>query len=97
MLSCLGIVGLVLYYWLYIYILVKLLGKVIKNRDNVQLILGFTLIFVLMIFEWGIVSYSGCMYNIIIFIAYYILELKEKSKNNNETFEDRKEIIENDE
>lgn len=95
MLSCLGIVGLILYYWLYIYILVKLFKKVMKNRSNLEVILGFTLVFVLMIFEWGIVSYSGCMYNIIIFIAYYILEFKEKSKNNNKTFEARKELIEN--
>lgn len=97
MLSCLGIVGLILYYWLYIYILFKLLKKVIKNRNNIQLILGFTLVFVLMIFEWGIVSYSGCMYNILIFIAYYILEFKEKGIEKNKTFDDREELIENDE
>ncbi len=97
MLSCLGIVGLILYYWLYLYILVKLLIRLIKNRNDLQLILGFTLVFVLMIFEWGIVSYSGCMYNIIIFIAYYILEFKEKSKDDSNLMEAGKELIENDE
>ena len=74
MLSCLGIVGLILFYWLYLYLIVKIIRKKERNITNV---FAMALILTLTIFEWGIVSYSGCMYNIIIFIAFYIAEYKE--------------------
>lgn len=77
LLSCVGIVGTVLYYWLYGYILIKLLRKIIKDR-SIKNIFAFALIIVLAIFEWGIVSYSGCLYNLIIFMSHSIADKEEK-------------------
>ncbi len=67
-LSCLGIVGMILYYWIYIYLLLNLFKNVIKDRQNLLLIILLSLLVVLMIMEWGIVSYTGCMYHIFIAI-----------------------------
>ena len=70
LLSCLGIIGLALYYWIYVCIVVKLIRKMLSNR-SIDVAFGLSLVIPLLIFEWGVVSYSGVMYNIIIFISYY--------------------------
>ena len=67
--SCLGIIGLLLYYSMHIYLMVKLIKKFMINKDT-NIILAMTLMIIVLIFDWGIVSYSGCMYNIVILIAY---------------------------
>lgn len=77
MLSCLGVVGFVLFYWIYVYIIARIITKKERNMTNA---FAMSLILTLAIFEWGIVSYSGCMYNIVIFIAYCIAENNDKKE-----------------
>ena len=77
MLSCLGVVGLALFYWIYVYIIIRIITKKERNITN---IFAVALILTLAIFEWGIVSYSGCMYNIVIFISYYIAESRDEKE-----------------
>lgn len=70
LLSCLGIIGFILYYWIYIYIIIRLLKLLKKDRDNYFLIIAIAVMFVLMIMEYGIVSYTGCLYHTYITFAY---------------------------
>lgn len=71
LISCLGIVGFCLYYYSYIYILIKLVNSKLKNRENEFLTISISVILDLLIMEWGIVSYSGCLYHIFIMLIYY--------------------------
>lgn len=77
-LSCLGIIGFVLYYWIYIYIFMNLFKSIKRDRDNILLVITISANIVLMIMEWGIVSYTGCMYHVYISIMYYTLVYKER-------------------
>ena len=70
LLSCLGIIGFILYYWVYIYIIIRLLKSLKKDRDNFLLIISTAVMFVLMIMEYGIVSYTGCLYHTYITFVY---------------------------
>ena len=78
-LSCLGLIGLVLYYMIYLSALKKLLKILKKKRKDIKVIVALSFLLVLMIMEWGIVSYSGCLYHIYILFVYYIIFEKEKS------------------
>ncbi|MDD6224245.1 MAG: O-antigen ligase family protein [bacterium] len=71
LLSCLGIVGFMLYYWLYLYLLVKLRRRASKN--NPLHMICFSILITLIIMEWGIVSYTGCMYHMYLLVIYYTL------------------------
>lgn len=82
MLSCLGIIGFALYYWFYSSLMIKLIKNVIHNRTDSLFIIICSIMAVLMIMEWGVVSYTGCIYHIYIFFVYYTerhrLEIKQK-------------------
>lgn len=60
-LSGTGVIGVVLYYWFY----AKLLWKLYKTRRNKINVMGFSIILTLLVFEYGIVTYSVYMYPII--------------------------------
>ncbi len=55
-LADLGIVGFIIYYWYYLFLLIKLVVKIIKERDNPLPILGLSLLISEIILEWGVVS-----------------------------------------
>ncbi len=73
MLSCLGIIGFLLYYSSYFYCFIKLLKNILKNKKDSFSILSLSFLIVLMIMEWGVVSYSGCVYHIYILFVYYTI------------------------
>lgn len=72
LLSGLGIIGFVLYYWIYVYVISKLAGAIIRRKGD-AVALAVALVVPLLIFDWGVVSYSGVMYNVLIFVSYYIV------------------------
>jgi len=78
MLSCLGIIGFILYYSSYVYCLIKLTKNVLSNKKDSLSIVALSFLIVLIIMEWGVISYSGCLYHIyILFIYYTIIYQKE--------------------
>ena len=79
LLSGVGIFGIILYYWMYVYIIVKLMRKTWKG-DSVDRAFALAVILTLLVFEMGIVTYSGVMYNVMVFIAYGIAENGTKTK-----------------
>jgi len=87
MLSCLGIIGFTLYYWFYVSLMIKLIKNVVHNRTDKLFIITFSIMAVLMIMEWGVVSYTGCIYHIYIFFVYYTerhrKEIKKKEGGEN--------------
>lgn len=77
-LSNLGIIGAFIYYWFYAYVVVKIC-KLFKNREKNSLFcLSIACFAVLLIAEYAVVSYSSCLYQIVIFISYMIVRKDEK-------------------
>lgn len=70
-LSAYGIVGGILYYWYYIYVVMKLMRLKVKfHRMGVVLL---SIVIVLFFFEYGIVTYYFPMYHVLFcFIAIFI-------------------------
>ena len=64
----LGIVGIITYYWFYAYLFVKLFLQIRKNQPYA--VLAFTLIILLLIFEYGIVNYYKTNAQTILAIVY---------------------------
>lgn len=81
LLSGTGVIGFALYYWLYIYSVIKL--YILKTKNNIY-ILGFSIWFTLMMFEYGIVTYSILLYPIILTIlaVSYRADILKKGENN---------------
>lgn len=76
-LSELGIVGFVIYYFFYLYILVKLVKNLIINKSRVS-IMFITLMGLLIGLEWGIVTVYSKTAQIIVAIAFtstYVSEM----------------------
>ncbi len=67
-LSCLGIVGFVLYYWFYAYGLIKLFDNYLRRQKISALMI--TIIFVLLALEYGIVHYYNCFVMMILGCVY---------------------------
>ena len=53
--SDLGIVGLVVYYWFYLYLVLKLFKQTLNGHKNALLFLSLMLLFI--VFEYGMVNY----------------------------------------
>lgn len=69
-LSDLGVVGFISYYWIYIYILYKIIVCFFKEKlDNLQY-LGFVMLISEIILEWGVVSMYQPFVQIIIALIY---------------------------
>jgi hypothetical protein len=68
-LSELGIVGFVIYYSMYFYLIVKLAKGAFINKSRVNL-LFFVFMVLLMILETGLVNYNSKMPHVVIAIAY---------------------------
>lgn len=68
-LSELGIVGFVIYYSMYFYLIVKLAKGAFVNKSRVNL-LFFVLMVMLVVLETGIVNYNSKMPHVVISIAY---------------------------
>lgn len=69
-LSDLGLVGFIIYYWFYAFLAVKAAIKLIKNKSSYTATLAIALLGTLMIVEWGIVSMSYLFPQIIIAIIF---------------------------
>lgn len=65
LLSGTGLFGVALYYWIYILSLIKF--YILRKKNNIY-ILGFSVWLTLMVFEYGIVTYSVILYPIILTI-----------------------------
>lgn len=55
-LADLGAVGFIVYYWFYVYLLIKSIVQIVKNPKNSLAVLGFILLICQIILEWGVVS-----------------------------------------
>lgn len=71
-----GIIGGILYYWFYFYLLVKLYS-VRQNHLNLGTVL-FSIVFIILIFEYGIVTYYFSIYNILFCFAAILLKCNNK-------------------
>ena len=81
-LGTLGIVGLILYYSIYVYLIVKLFKL---NRNNVVSVLLLSLLIVSLISQYGTVSYYDFDQNFFLFLCFFIINKKTKGEfNNNE-------------
>lgn len=78
LLSCMGVIGFSLYYLSYVYIFVKLAAYIRRDRKNMELIIALSVLIDLMIMEWGIVSYSGCLYHVYILLIYQTVRYRKK-------------------
>lgn len=74
-----GIVGLLIYYWAYIYIYIKLRTIILRigHEDNV-LSWGKILFYILVILDTALVSYYDFVECLVICILFYIIYKKEK-------------------
>lgn len=78
LLSCMGVAGFFLYYLSYVYIFVKLTACIRRDRKDTVLIIVLSVLIDLMIMEWGIVSYSGCLYHVYILFIYQTVRYRKK-------------------
>lgn len=67
-----GIIGTLLYYSLYIYIFIKYIKKF--DKSSLLKIMMFGLLITLIICEFGIVSYYGKIYRILLVLIYYSVD-----------------------
>ncbi len=58
-LADLGITGFIIYYWFYLFLAVKLIIKLFKEKDNPLPILAVSLLIVEFFVEWGFVSMTN--------------------------------------
>lgn len=77
----LGVVGLVVYYWFYLYIFVKLIKQTLNGHKTALLFLP--LIILLLIFEYGMVNYYKMQVHLVIasaFAASFLNDGAEKTR-----------------
>lgn len=79
-LSGLGIFGFISYYSFMGYLLISFIKKILKKNLNNMLELSIILLIVILIGDLGIVSYSSCLYLLILYITYYIFKFEESKK-----------------
>ena len=78
MLVCGGLIGFIIYYSAYIYILFKLLRHIIDKRDLMAIML-FALNLVSLVLQVAMISYSSTLFTaLILFSVIYILSRKEE-------------------
>ena len=73
----LGVVGLVIYYWFYIYLLFKLGRQVLDGHKNALLFFAMMILF--MIFEYGMVNYYKMQVHLIIAAAYVVTVMNDRA------------------
>lgn len=75
LLADLGLIGTILYYLIYVYVIVKIV-RLFKNKKDTKANVDFTFVVAMIIslamVDYGAVSYSGVMYNVIIFVIFYL-------------------------
>jgi O-antigen ligase len=75
-LSGLGIIGFIIYYWIFLRILFRLLIAYRKKVKSSELNLAITLTIALLLIQVGTVIYSGVMFSILLLLSFYISEIK---------------------
>lgn len=80
LLSGLGIVGFMIYYWFHIYLIINLGIAVFKKKKIA--ILGFTYMIIFTVFEYGIVSYYDRFLASIVCMSFMILSLVKTEDEN---------------
>lgn len=76
--SSLGIVGLISYYWYYVYLIRGFVKNINFGKINA---LGLSIIVTLTIFEYGIVTYSVLIYPILLTFLGLIVEMNKCDSN----------------
>ena len=77
----LGIVGLVTYYWFYVYLLWKLFKQVLDGHKNALLFLSMMILF--MVFEYGMVNYYKMQVQMGIAISYAVVVMNDRADTAN--------------
>jgi O-antigen ligase len=74
----LGVVGLVVYYWFYLYLLIRLIKQTLNGHKTALLYLP--LILLLVIFEYGMVNYYKMQVHLVIASAFAATTVNEKAE-----------------
>ncbi len=69
-LADLGIVGFIVYYWFYLFLFIKLVVKLFKNKDNSIFILALSLLVSEIVLEWGLVSMATMQPQFVMVLIY---------------------------
>lgn len=69
-LADLGIIGFIVYYWFYLYLLIKLLFKLYRDKDNSILVLALTLLVCQVCFEFGLITMTSFYPQIVMSLIY---------------------------
>ena len=69
-LADLGIVGFIIYYWFYAYLIIKFIIRLIKNKEDDVLAFSIPMIISIMILEWGVVSMASFYTQIVLSILF---------------------------
>ena len=80
LLSGVGIVGFIIYYWFHIYLIINL--GIMVFRKKKAAILGFTYMFIFTIFEYGIVSYYDRFIGAMVAMSFVILSMVKMGDRN---------------
>lgn len=76
-LSNLGIIGFVSYYWIYIYILIRVFKEYIYANDKSLIIIGLLVMVSIVIMELGLITYDYPYMQVMILLCYKISYLHE--------------------
>lgn len=74
----LGIVGLIVYYWFYLYLVLKLLKQMLNGHKNALLFLPLMLLF--MVFEYGMVNYYKTQVQMGIAAAFSVVLMNDRAE-----------------
>lgn len=69
-LADLGIVGFIIYYWFYAYLIIKFIIRLFKNPKDDVLAFSIPMIISIMILEWGVVSMASFYPQIVLSILF---------------------------
>ncbi len=75
----LGTIGLIVYYWFYLYIAIKLVAQIINGHKTALVFSAMMLLF--LIFEYGMVNYYKEQVHIVITAAFIAICLNDKAHN----------------
>ena len=73
----LGIIGLIMYYWFYIYLLLKLAKHVLNGKKNA--LPYFAMMILLLIFEYGMVNYYKMQVHLVIAVGYAVSVMHDRA------------------
>ncbi len=75
----LGIVGIIAYYWFYVYLFFKLIRQMIDGQKTALLFTPVVLLF--LIFEYGMVNYYKMQVHLVLAAAFVAVYLNSTAKN----------------